>query len=175
MVSFGGWGPCDLLAPLPVFPWLSAATCNTESLIIQHTQTWRNRSQIVSLSKRLDAEWPHLLFTSCLGLLLTNRAWSLLRSWDALGERKNSLLSADLFLLNMEVHFKFCNTGEDDPAYLLWSLLDLGANFSPCLTFLNGLDIFSFAPLFPWILCDLIPNILAHCNHKKSHRKNIHD
>lgn len=138
-----------------------------ESHYTTYTQTWRNLTQFVSLSKRLNTEWPHLLFTSCLGLLLTNRAWSLLRSWDALGERKNRLLSGDLFLLKVEVHFTFYNRGGDGPAYLLWSPLDLRASFSPCLTFWNGLVIFSFATLFPWILCSLMPDSLAHCKHKK--------
>lgn len=168
LVSFGGCGPCNLLAPLPpALLWLNAATCNTESLIMCE-EIWAG---LCHYQKRLDTLLQSgvilSLFTSCLGLLLTSRAWSLLRSWDAL--EKGAYYQVICFCHNMEINFKFWNRlnncwGRYDPAYLPWIPLYFGGNFSPCLTFLTELDIFSFPLCFHGYLVVQVSDVLAHCD-----------
>ena len=66
-------------------------------------------------------------------------------------EKKKKVLSGDLFWAYQENTSEVWehNLGEEmTPAYLLWVPLDLRGNFSPCLTFLTELDIFSFPLCF---------------------------
>lgn len=140
---------------------LPPATQRVSNHNIHCTQIWRNMSRyVIKMSRHIVSEWRHLLlFTSCFGLLLASRDCSLLRSWDALeevDEKKKKVLSGDLFWAYQENAFEVWEHNLEEemtPAYLLWVPLDLRGNFSPCLTFLTELDIFSFPHLFPWVTC----------------------
>ncbi len=60
----------------------------------------------IKMSRHAAPEWRHLLlFTSCLGLLLTSRDWSLLRSQDALEKKAYQVIC---FWHIRKTHFKFC-------------------------------------------------------------------
>lgn len=80
------WSHCCVLYCDSTLP---PATQGVSDHNVHCTQIWRNTSRfVIKTSRHVVSEWRHLLlFTSCLGLLLASRDWSLLRSWDALQER----------------------------------------------------------------------------------------